>query len=599
MLKNDQDSIKKGMGVQKESEARDKWVDDLLGRMTLEQKIGQKFVFGFAGPIITPDIVELIRSYHVGGLRICLKFRTLTLLNDVRPGSKPDASLYRSLAYPTGLSRDYAFPGPCTACTPEQYADMLNRLRDHALDRALSVPIHYAVDQEGNGSDDLINGQRLFPHPMGFTAAGDPGLAYRAAKAIGMQARAVGANMIHSPVLDVNTNPRNPEIGTRSYSDEADDVIRYATESLRGFAEAGMIATGKHFPGRGESESDAHWGLPTVRLDLDALMDVHVRPYRDLIKEGLPAVMTAHCLYPALGVTDAPSSTSSRIIQELLREELDFEGVITTDNMMMGGILQRYEIKEAIIRTILAGNDLILYRDESPQRLHILKAVTEAVRSGRIPESKIDDSVRRILGMRWDMGLAENGGKVDADRAADVIDDPFVTDAAVEAAEKSVLLLRDDAQLLPLKSDQAVLLVEQVFSTHRMANNMACHPGMLWEAMCRLSSRVGSVEIPLVPTEPDKERIFRRIDEADVIVTTNYYYHKAAAVMTELVREMQGKGKPVIVITNNPFDMAAPSDFPTVLTVFTAGEREHLRVAAEIVYGKRKAAARLNVRLSK
>lgn len=579
------------------SEEKAKWIDDLLGKMSLEQKVGQMMVYSFASPIVTPDIVELVQKHHIGGLRICLKFRTQTLLHDIKPGSEPDQTVFRSLEYPRGTNRDFANPKQCISCTPTEYATVLNQMRDYALDRELGIPLHLTIDQEGNGSDDLIIGQRLFPHPMGLRASGEPELAYRVAKAIGKQARAVGANMIHSPVLDVNTNPRNPEIGTRSYSDKTEDVITYARESLRGFQETGLIATGKHFPGRGESEADAHWGLPTVNLDLETVMAVHIEPYRPLIEAGLPAVMTAHCLYPSLGVTDIPGSTSGKVIKELLRGELGFQGVVTTDNMMMGGILQRFEIREAIVRAIQAGNDIILYRDESPQRLRILETVIEAVKRRRIRESQIDESVQRILRMRWDMGLPENGGKVDPEKAADPIYDPFVMDTAREAAEKSVLLLRDAAHVLPLKPEQKVLLVEQVFSTHQMANNMSCFPGMLWSEMCEMLPNVGSVEIPLTPRPHDSDRIFRRIAEADVIVVTNYYYYKAAAVMTNLVQEIHAQGKPVVVISNDPFERAAPPDFPTVITVFTAGGRENLRAAVEVLCGKLKPTARLTVRL--
>jgi beta-N-acetylhexosaminidase len=579
------------------SEAREKWVDNLLGRMNLEQKVGQKLVFGFAGPIITPDTVELINKYHIGGLRICLKFRNQTLLHDQKPGTTPNEKTLRSLVYPTGLNRDYADPKQCISCTPKEYAEVLNKLRDISLNRPLGIPIHYTIDQEGNGSDDLINGQRLFPNPMGFKAAGNPELAYRVALAICKQARTLGANMIHSPVLDVNTNPNNPEIGTRAYSDNVDDVIEYALQSLKGFQEGGLIATGKHFPGRGESETDAHWGLPSVNLDLKTLMDEHIAPYKALIEAGLPAVMTAHCLYPALGVTDIPSSTSKKVLKEILREELGFKGVITTDNMMMGGILQQYEIREAIVRAIEAGNDLVLYRDESAQRVRILEAVMNAVKEGRIPESELDESVARILRLRWDMGLAENGGIVNPEKAAEPINDSFVIKTAKEAAEESVLLIRDEANLLPLKPEQNILLVEQIFSTHQMANNMSSYPGMLWSLMTEMSPNVGSVEIPLTPREQDPERIFRRINEADVIVTTNYYYHKAAAVMTKLVREIHQKGKPVVVLTNIPFERAAPKDFPTVLTVFTAGGKENLKAAVDVIYGKLKPTAKVPVKL--
>jgi beta-N-acetylhexosaminidase len=576
----------------------EKWVDDLLGKMTLAQKIGQMLVFGFAGPVITPDIVDMIQKYHVGGLRICLKFRTQTLLHDLKPGTKPNKNILRSLVHPHGNHIDYADPSHCTSCTPKEYAEVLNRLRDYAFDRDLGIPIHFTIDQEGNGSDDLINGQRLFPNPMGITAAGEPELAYKVAKAIGMQARALGINMIHSPVVDVNTNPKNPEIGTRAYSDNQDQVIEYALQSLKGFKDTGMIATAKHFPGRGESEADAHWGLPSVNVDKETMYRVHLAPYRALIEAGIPAIMTAQCCYPALGVDDIPASTSEKLIKELLREELKFNGVITTDNMMMGGILERFEIREAIVRAIEAGNDLVLYRDESAQRPRIINAVLAAVKDGRISEQQIDISVERILKMRGEMGLVENGGKVNAENAAQPIDDPFVVKTAQEAAEKSVLLLRDDAKILPLKPHQKILLVEQVFPTHQMANNMACHPGMLWEEMNVESSNVGSVEIPNLPTKHDWERVLRRVGEADIIVSTNYYYHKSAASNSELIQEIQKTGKPVIVISNNPYEFATPRDLPTVITVFTAGGRENLRAAVKVLYGKLKPNAKIPVKIA-
>jgi beta-N-acetylhexosaminidase len=578
------------------SRAKEKWVSNLLGGMDLERKVGQLMVFSFAGPVITPDVVELITRYHLGGLRVSLKFRTTTLTHDVKPGTTPNENVLRSLAYPSGLNRDFADPKQCVNCTPREYAEVLNRLRDCALARPGGVPIHFTIDQEGNGSDDLICGQRLFPCPMGFAAADEPALAYRAAVSIGRQARAVGINMIHSPVLDVNTNPRNPEIGTRAYSDRTDVVTRYALESLRGFQETGLIATGKHFPGRGESVADAHWSLPSVTADLSTLREQHIAPYHEMIAAGLPAVMTAQCCYPALGCHDAPATTSREIVTDLLRGELGFAGVITTDNMTMGGIVQRYDMREACVLALLAGCDLVLCRDESPNRVRIIEAIIEAVRGGRIKESRIDASVQRVLGMRWEMGLAENGGKVDAARAADPIDDPFVVKATNEAADKSILLLRDEAKVLPLRPERKVLLVEQVFPTHQMANNISCHPGLLWEEMCKLSPNVGSVEVPILPGPADHQRVLRRVHEAEVIVATNYYYHKAAATMTDLVRQLHGFCKPVIVITNTPYDRAAPKDFPTVVTVFTAG-RENLRAAVEVIYGKLKPTAKMPVKV--
>lgn len=575
-----------------------KWVDTLLGKMTTEQKIGQLLVFGFCGPVVTPDVVDMIRKYHVGGLRISQKFRVATLLNDQKPGTEPDEITLQSLHYPHGNNRDYAYTKHCTNATPQEYAQTLNILRDVSLERKLGIPIHFTIDQEGSACDDLLSGQRLFPHPMGYAASNSPEIAYKAALSIGKQARALGVNMIHSPTLDVNTNPRNPEIGTRAYSDKPEEVVRYALQSLKGFSESGLICTGKHFPGRGESESDAHWGLPVVTVDREELYNTHIMPYRPLIDAGLPAIMMAHCCYQCIGVTEDPAGMSRELIQNILRAELDFKGVITTDNMMMGGILKKYEMSEAIVKMVIAGCDLILCRDESPIRIKIIESLTEAVRAGRLTEQRLDEAVERILIMRWNMGLAENGGKVDDQKAADPINDPFVVEAAKEAADKSVLLIRDEAKLLPLDPDKKILLVEQIFPTHEFSNNMYSHPGLLWDEMCKLSDNVASVEIPYVPGEMDKERIYRRLHEADVIVTTNYYYHKNACAISDVVRRIIAKSKkPVVVVTNTPFELGAPKDFPVVITSFNPGGRENLNAVARVLYGKLVPTAQVPVKL--
>jgi beta-N-acetylhexosaminidase len=553
--------------------------------MNLRQKVGQMMVFGFCGPVVTPDVVELIRKYHVGGLRISQKFRRLTLADDVMPGTTPDERIMRSLELPTEHHRDYSDLRAATSATAGEYAQVLNRLRALSRERELGIPIHFAVDQEGSACDDLLGGQRLFPHPRGIAESNDPTLAYRVALQTGRQLKALGVNMTHSPVLDVNTNPLNPEIGTRSYSGNTDEVIAYAREAVRGYLEAGLVCTGKHFPGRGESVSDAHWGLPLVDLGLERLTEDHIRPYRELIKAGLPAVMTAHSRYPALGVHDIPASTSKRVITELLREELGFEGLITTDNMMMGGILREYPMVEAVVRVIEAGHDLVLCRDESPLRIKILDAVVAAVQSGRLPESRIDQSVERILRMRHAQGLFEASVAVDPGKAQDITSDREVVTVTLEAAAKSTKVLRDRTRLLPLPKDRDVLLIEQVFPTQEFANNFYSHPGLLWESMCKHSDRVRSVEIGYVPSAHDLARVERRIAESDTIVMTNYYYHKAASSITGYVRAMMQRGKSVVVVANSPYPLAAPDDFGTVVLCYQPGGPEHMDAVARRLFG--------------
>ena len=569
-----------------------------MGRLDLEQKVGQLMVFGFMGPVINPHVVEMITQCHVGGLRIAQKFhggsaefRATLTGKSAHPKDKPDFNTYYR---PADLNTKRV------TCTPQEYAGVLNSLRDMALNRKYGISLHFTYDQEGEGADFLFD-QRLFPSPMGLVASGEPGLAYRVGLASGQQARALGANMIHSPVLDVNTNPRNPEIGPRAYSDDPAVVARYAIESLRGYQEAGIIATGKHFPGRGESEQDAHFGLPTVRLDRATFMKQHVAAFKALIDAGLPAIMAAFTAYPCFGSEELPAATDPGIMTDLLRKELGFEGVVTTDNIQMTGLLQKYEMGEAVIRCLVAGCDLILCRSESPVTKHIIAKVIEAVREKRYPESQLDESVRRILTMRWNMGLARNGGKVDASKAGLPFHDPGVVEVAREAAEKSVVLLRDEQRLLPLKPETRVVLIEQIHHFHSFINNLYSHPGLLWEELRKRSDNVAVVLINETFSETDKAAVHQRLREGDydVILTTSYYNYRSHAAMTALLPELQQYQKPIAIVSNTPYEkFGIPAGFPTGIVCFVPSGWENLSVVADILYGKRKATAKLNVRLA-
>jgi len=574
---------------------RERWVDEVMGRLTLRQKVGQMLVLGFCGPVVTPDVIELIRKHEVGGLRVSTKFRGLSMISDLPPGSRLPEFKERSFRYPTGSSRDFSDNHRGIAATPQQYAETLNTLRQIALERPSGVPIHCACDQEGNAVDDMVLGQRFFPHPMGLAATGDTALVERCTQAIAEQLHALGINMIHSPVLDVNTNPENPEVGTRAYSDRADTTIDFALATLRGFSRGGLTSTGKHFPGRGESNSDAHHGLPTMDATLDDLKRIHLAPFKALIDEGLPAIMMAHSLYPALGVDDLPASADPRVIQDLLRGEMGFDGVVETDNMMMGGVLQKWDLLEATLRVIEGGCDLVLLRDEGPVRLELFDAIEQAVQSGRISEQRVDASVARILRMRYDMGLSLNGGKVEPAEASKPIEATDTIAAAREAAEKSVLVVRDRKSLLPVTTDTQILLVEQVFPAHLHANNFYSHPGLLWEALAAEFPMLASVEIPYLPGPGDIERVERRLDSEryDLIVTTSWYYHKDGRGGDEVLKRLLERSTPIIAITNSPYAFAVPEALDTAITIFHPGAPEHMLAAARVLSGALKPTAKL------
>lgn len=571
-----------------------KWIDNLLGKMSIEQKIGQLLIFGFCGPVITPDIVEFIKKYHIGGIRVSQGLRILTLNNDFRPGEIPDRKTSESLVLPRGKNRDYSNKIP-TIATSYEYAKVYNQLRQYALDRELGIPIHFTIDQEGNASDDMTSGQKLFPHPMGIVASGEPELAYRIGKAVGMQARSMGINMIQSLILDVNINPNNPEIGTRAYSDQMDTVIEYAKETFRGYSEAGLLTLGKHFPGRGDSDADAHWGLTTVHASREDMYRIHMAPYKKMFELGLPAVMVGHSAYPALGVTNKAASMSKQLLKNILRDELKFQGVICTDNMMMGSILKEYELADACVEAMTAGCDLILMRDESPIRYRIIEKMIEAVRNKKLTERELDEKVVRILEMRYRMGLHLDGGLVDLEQFKDMTEDPFVLQTEKEAAQKSTLLLRNSSHMLPVRQDKKILLIEQVFPTQTQSNNLYSHPGLLWECLSQYSDNIYSVEIPMLPSNYDYERIMNRIGEADIIIATNYYYHKYESDISKWLGNIQ-ETKPVILVTNTPYKFGVPEGFETVIVTFNPGGRECLNMVARMIFGLEQSSAHLDIR---
>jgi beta-N-acetylhexosaminidase len=574
-----------------------------MGRMNLDQKVGQVVVFGMNGTVATPDMLELIAKHHVGGVRISQKARLTTLAtlhSYARPGDQHTDMTLKSVRPPAGLCKDYSFSNHPPVLSAGQFARFLNTLRNASLERELGIPVHFVIDQEGNGTDDLLGGARLFPHPMGLAGTRDTELAYRVGLCTGRQAHATGINVVQA-VLDVNTNPGNPEVGPRSFGDRPQDVCKWAERFFRGLKDAGVTACGKHFAGRGESTADAHWALPTVDLDRKTLLRDHLAPFVRLMEADLlPSIMVSHCIYPSLGDSVMPASLSRTVLTDFLRGELGYNGVVITDNMMMGGIILKYEMSDAIVMALQAGCDLVLCRDESPVRQHILAKIASAVRSGGIPEAELDAKVQRILAMRWDMGLAKPASCIaDPERADAAIRSPLVVRTAREAAEKSVLLLRDAAHHLPLSPDKRVLLVEQTFVTQVASNNEDCHPGLLWEEMCRLSPNVGCIELSDLPGEGEIARLRRRLanDTFDAIVTTNYFHYKVGGSIAALVKEFIATGKPVIVVANNPFEFCVDPAFPTALICYQPASREHMRVVAEAVYGLRKLTARIPVRL--
>ena len=559
--------------------------DKVLSRMTLEEKIGQCLTMVWRGSLVTPSIVETITRLHVGGLRIEPIFTESALRHYYGY-----STIVKDFRKPRGyfkIAETYFRPkDPAFTITATEYARRLNRLKEIAMNRRVGVPLHCTTDFEGNFSHDFpFDGICMFPANMGLRAAGPPELAYRVGGAIARQLSAIGVNMLHSPVCDVNINPANPEIGIRSFCDDRDVFLKYVMKFWQGLEDGGLIATAKHFPGRGDSTVDAHDVLPVIPAPAKRLRDVELAPYRALIARGLRAVMTAHTAYPALDGSGLPATLSRRILIDLLRNELGFTGVITTDAMGMGAISKRWGVPVACAMALKAGCNLVLPKFEGEQRSQVFFEIKRWVDDGRISERELDERVRAVLVMKARRGLFRDGGVVDAERATTTLREKAIVELSKEAAGKACIVLRDRKALLPLRTTQKVMIVEQVMWRRELVpNDMWLHDHSFNEAMLAHSLNVVNVATENQAALEERRLVLSLLRDVDVVVLTNFYMRSARQDNRMLIRDILRRGKPVVVVTNDPYLTGTPEEVGTVICTFSSTP-ESRKAAAGIIYG--------------
>ena len=406
------------------------------------------------------------------------------------------------------------------------------------------IPLHISIDQEGDISRDFsYAGINLFPSAMGLTATGDPDIAYQACKTVAKQLSAIGMTNIHSPVLDVNMNPQNPEINIRAYGDDPAIIAEYALASIKGFMDGGLVPTAKHFPGRGDSDIDAHYAVPNVGGDRKRLDEVELHPYKVLIANGLPSIMLAHTTVPAVDPSMEISTVSKRIVTEFLRGELGFEGVITTDAITMGALMEKYGVGMSCALAVKAGCDLVLNKTEDEFRDQGFCELKRMVEKGEMPEEQLNASVKRILRMKYNLGLFARNGQVKASQAGKPMRDKGNITIARKAAEKCVTLLRDEDNLLPLKKKQTVMVIEQQVLDGYCGFDVHCNNKSFNEAMYEQSMNIIGLDTKFKASKEDEDFVMEHAGEADVIVATNYYWRLCPANNTELIKKLIATGQ--------------------------------------------------------
>jgi beta-N-acetylhexosaminidase len=293
-----------------------------------------------------------------------------------------------------------------------------------------------------------LYGSTVFPHAMAVGATGDADYAKKFGAITAQEARAVGVEWNFFPDADVNSNPANPIINTRSFGEDPQEVSKMVVAYIEGAKATGMLTTAKHFPGHGDTATDSHLGLAKVTGDRQRLNAVELPPFEAAIKAGVDAIMVAHVTVPALEPDpNRVASTSPAIVTGLLKQQLGFKGLVITDALDMGGLTRLYQndIGRAAVEAFKAGNDMLLIPADLDASY---QAMLKAVKSGEIPESRVDQSVLKILEAKASVGL-NKARRVDIDELGKVMGKPENLAFGQQVADQAITLVRDTGQVLP------------------------------------------------------------------------------------------------------------------------------------------------------
>ncbi|HBB95896.1 MAG TPA: hypothetical protein DC054_10945 [Blastocatellia bacterium] len=475
-----------------------KWADKTLKGMSLDEKIGQLISIGINATFLNQDseafkaLRHQVVDNHVGGI-----------------------VLFRGPVYESVM--------------------IVNRMQELA-----KYPLLISADLEAGAGmrfDDTVN----FPWNMAIAATGNPDYARRAGDLTGREARAMGIRQIYAPVSDVNNNAANPVINVRSYGEDPIEVSRYVSAFVEGAQHAGVIATAKHFPGHGDTATDSHRGLPEIGVTRERLNSIELVPFRAAVDAGVGAVMTGHIGLPLIDsteITPLPKdvklgpidtteageivsakgtmpTTLSPVMNGILRKDLHFEGLIVTDAMSMSGLTLYFTQEEASVRAIEAGADLLL-KPADPDAA--LRGVREAVKKGRLTEQRIEQSTRKLLAAKYDLGLAQQ--RVTSLDAIDrEVAGKRANELADDIAKDAITLVRNDARLLPLDINSASRIFNLAITN---GDDRAVIAQPFIAALARGGLKVETIVLDDRSSDADVTKAIDKATRADAVIVSMY-----------------------------------------------------------------------------
>lgn len=510
--------------------------------MTLQEMIGQRLMTGFPGTEMSPEFCQAVRKHKIGNV---ILFR-----ENIR-----DRQQLKTL------------------CRDIQ--ELVRRETGH--------PAFIAIDQEGGVVSRLPEDAVNVPGAMALGATGVPENACMAGKLIGRELRALGPNFNFAPTVDVNSNPHNPVIGVRSYGDDPEKVGQFAAQAVKGLMEGGVLCTAKHFPGHGDTNQDSHLSLPTVNKSLAELEKVEWVPFRRAIAAGIPAVMTAHILFPQLEPEKVPATMSRTILQGYLRQKLGFDGLIVSDCMQMKAIANHYGTVEGTLAAFRAGVDLVEITHDATLCAQAAVKALEAAQAGTLDMGEMEESVRRILELkaRWVENFPEPA-----------------FDFAQAAAESRSLMEKTITQLHKPEGfslgDRPLCIGCDAYRVS-LVGNVAEDGSPFAREMAALLGGTGA-QMTQDPQTGEIESLVARAKNHSSAVVGTYNGHLRPGQL-ELVRALANNGVATVVVAlRNPYDLR---DVPENTWRIAAYEysTESIRAVARLLLGQSTATGTLPVQM--
>jgi beta-N-acetylhexosaminidase len=530
-----------------------KWVEDTFKKMTLDDKVGQLVVTSANTTYLASDtdayesLAKKVQDLRLGGVHVF-------------GGAEAVPNVLLGNAY-----------GAVILGQPLEAASLLNRLQNVA-----ALPLLNTGDFEA-GLGFRIAGATVFPRQMAVAAAGDEQLAFEAARITAIESRAIGVHVNFSPIADVNNNPRNPVINTRSFGEVPDAVGRLSAAYIRGYRAGGMLSTLKHFPGHGDTDVDSHLGLPIINQPRERLEAVELAPFRQGVAAGADAMMIAHIELPALDSAEfSPATLSKPIVTGLLRGEMKFAGLIYTDSMGMDAVSKRLSPGAAAVRAIQAGNDIVLH---SPDDAAAVAGIKMAVEKGEIPMAQIDASVRRVLYQKARLGLNKMKTVPLDDVAAKVGGRKNAT-VAQALSQKSITLIKDDRSQVPLRVPRESSILYLSVLDYPSGWRIAAPSRTFLPELRRRWPGVTAIELSDRSTTEEVELVRASASRYDAVVVSVFVRASSASgrmdlapplvkLLQDIARSTQSTPKPMItVFFGNPYVPMGVPTLPAVMLTY-------------------------------